>query len=235
MLIMTPSPFRIPATFPARVSTDPGCIEPEDLAYCASCVLRRPCSWSRFRRLHGPDVLSMQNPGGPDPDSGNDRLSALLALAPTRSTRMTAPRPGRPRHRGTLRLRRGTIEPARATTSAATQATITHGADVPFPRIGRRVGASMDVSLAAPLTLYLSSSRAEKNVPVTLTATFTGDTSPPLRFVWNFGDGKSAATDVATVTHTWADDGRVTITVSVTDAIDRKGGTSLSIVVRDNP
>ena len=132
---------------------------------------------------------------------------------------------------------KGTIEPAIARTNVSGEAksTVTNGTDLTVSVSGAGLTASMDVALAASLSVSVSASRAEKNVPVTLTANINSDATPPLRFVWNFGDGQSAATAVATVTHTWADDGPVTINVSVTDAIDRRGTTSLSIVVRDNP
>ena len=137
----------------------------------------------------------------------------------------------------TFSTSKGTIEPAiaKTTVDGNAKATVTHGADLTISVSGAGLTASMDVSIAASLSVSLSASRAEKNVPVTLTANVNSDASPPLRFVWNFGDGQTAATDVATVTHTWADDGPFKTEVSVTDAIDRRGTASLSIVVRDNP
>ena len=132
---------------------------------------------------------------------------------------------------------KGTIEPGIAKTNVdgEAKATVTHGSEVTVSVSGAGLTASMDVALTASLSVSLSASRAEKNVPVTLTANVNGDASAPLRFAWNFGDGKTAETATATVTHTWADDGPVKIEVSVTDAIDRRGTASLSLVVRDNP
>jgi hypothetical protein len=201
------------------------------LATCAAC--------------QDPDVPKyVQNPGGPTIQIPTAiRLSVLQGIgADAQHAYVTASLRDQ-QGRGiadtllAFSTSKGTIEPRIAKTNVSGEAktTVTNGTDVTISVSGAGLTTSMDVSIAAPLSVSLSASRAEKNVPVTLTATVKSDASPPLHFVWNFGDGQTAATDVATVTHTWKDDGRVTVDLSVTDAIDRRGTTSLSITVRDNP
>jgi PKD domain-containing protein len=131
----------------------------------------------------------------------------------------------------------GTLEPTTVKTNLNGEArtTVSAGTDVRVSVSGAGLVAGMDVLINAPLSVSLSIGRAEKRVPTTLTASMTPEPTAPLRILWNFGDGQTAQTDVVTVKHAWPEDDRYTVSVTVTDAIERTGTASTSITVRDNP
>jgi PKD repeat protein len=131
---------------------------------------------------------------------------------------------------------KGTIEPPQALTNVngEVRATLTSGTATTVTVTGAGLRASIDITIDAPLTVMLSVPPPEKNVPVQMTAT-VADAVPPLSFAWEFGDGQTATTDSGQVTHQYRDDGPVTIRVTVTDALERKGSISTSVFVRDNP
>jgi PKD domain-containing protein len=131
----------------------------------------------------------------------------------------------------------GTLEPTTVKTNINGDArtTVSAGTDVRVSVSGAGLVAGMDVLINAPLSVSLSIGRAEKRIPTTLTASMTPEPTAPLRILWNFGDGQTAQTDVSTITHAWPEDDRYTVSVTVTDAIDRTGTASTSITVRDSP
>lgn len=137
----------------------------------------------------------------------------------------------------TFTTSKGVVDPATVKTdiNGSARTTVTNGTDVRVTVSGAGLTNGVDVLLSASLSVGLSIGRAEKRVPTKLEATIAGDATAPLRFAWTFGDGQVAQTDVNTIVHTWAEDGQVTATVTVTDAIDRVGTTSASVLVRDNP
>jgi PKD repeat protein len=132
---------------------------------------------------------------------------------------------------------KGTIEPPQALTNVngEVRATLTSGTATTVTVAGAGLQASIDITIDAPLTVMLTVPSPEKNVPVNMTATVASDAVPPLSFVWEFGDGQTATTASGQVTHQYRDDGTVTIRVTVTDALERKGSISTSVFVRDNP
>lgn len=137
----------------------------------------------------------------------------------------------------TFTTSKGIIEPATAKTdiNGSVRTTVTNGTDVRVTVSGAGLTNGVDVLLSASLSVGLSIGRAEKNVPTKLEATIAGEATAPVRFAWTFGDGQVAQTEVNSIVHTWAEDGTVHVSVSVTDAIDRVGTTSTSVLVRDNP
>jgi PKD repeat protein len=133
---------------------------------------------------------------------------------------------------------KGTIDPPQALTNVngEVRATLTSGTAATVTVTGAGLQASIDITIDAPLTVTLSVPPPEKNVPVKMTATVaSSDAVPPLSFAWEFGDGQTATTDSGQVTHQYRDDGPVTIRVTVTDALERKGSISTSVFVSDNP
>ncbi len=137
----------------------------------------------------------------------------------------------------TFATSKGSLQPSQTLTNASGDArtTVTSGTATTVTVSGAGLQAATDVAIDAPLSVSLSLPMPEKNVPVKITATvITADAAAPLSFAWNFGDGQTATTDSATITHQYRDDGRVTLAVTVTDALERVGSTSASVFVRDN-
>jgi hypothetical protein len=120
---------------------------------------------------------------------------------------------------------KGRIDPSTVTTTMNGDArtTLTSGTVTTVAVSGAGLQASLDVAVDAPLSVSLNVPRLEKRIPATFSASVTGDPDPPLRYRWDFGDGQTATTETASIGHTYADDGRVTIALTVTDAIERSG------------
>lgn len=136
----------------------------------------------------------------------------------------------------TFSVSRGTVTPGQAVTSTNGEATttVTSGQSLTISVSGAGLSSSMPLTIHAPLSVSLSVPSLEKNIVATLRAAAL-EAVAPVRFAWEFGDGQTATTDTGTTTHRYADDGRITIRVVATDAIERVGETMASVTVRDNP
>lgn len=114
--------------------------------------------------------------------------------------------------------------------------TLTSGTSAMVTVSGAGLSASQPVTIVAPLSVIASIGRLEKRVPATFQATVTTrDAAPPLVYAWDFGDGQTARTSSNAISHTYAEDGRVTVVLTVTDGLERTGTTSVFTVVNDNP
>jgi MYXO-CTERM domain-containing protein len=78
-----------------------------------------------------------------------------------------------------------------------------------------------------PVISSIGPAEASEGMPVDLSVTATDVPEDPLTYTWEFGDGSSSVTGGATVSHTWANDGVYTVTVT---ALDDDGGSSTDTV-----
>src|SRR5439155_11953338 len=72
---------------------------------------------------------------------------------------------------------------------------------------------------------------ANEGAAVTFSGSVTGGTAP-LSYAWNFGDGATASGRL-TPTHTYADNGAYTATLTVTDALGKTSQSSTSVTVNN--
>jgi PKD repeat protein len=97
---------------------------------------------------------------------------------------------------------------------------------------------SITVNDAVPTASITAPSGIEPGVAVTFTGSATSpsttDTTAGFTYSWNFGDGSSAVSG-ANPSHTFANAGSYTVTLTAADVYGTKGSTSVSVVVSTSP
>lgn len=87
------------------------------------------------------------------------------------------------------------------------------------------------VQNAAPIVALGAVSANEGAATVLVANTTDPGVEDVLSWAWDFGDGQTATTDVPTVSHTWAQDGDYTVTVTVSDEADLTGQATASATI----